>query len=95
MIEPQSQNPGNGILQTALYNFDQAVRRLKLDEGLRGKIIGPKERIEVGLSPVLPDGRVINVWSSGKDTALDIPHSTEFKDIDIKAVPLSQVGGKL
>ncbi|HLA84003.1 MAG TPA: Glu/Leu/Phe/Val dehydrogenase [Thermoguttaceae bacterium] len=61
MTAQQSQNQKHGILQTALHNFNEAASRLKLDEGLKGKILGPKERIELNLSPVMPDHRVVNI----------------------------------
>ena len=49
------------ILQTSLYNFDQAARRLALDDAVRQKVLGPKERIELNINPILSDGKVINV----------------------------------
>ncbi|MBN1588977.1 MAG: Glu/Leu/Phe/Val dehydrogenase [Pirellulales bacterium] len=61
MNQQESQKVGNGILQTALHNFDEAARRLNLDEGLKGKILEPKERIELSLSPTLSNGQVTNI----------------------------------
>jgi len=61
MIRQPSQTEAHGILQTALHNFDQTVARLNLDDEIRGKILGPKERIELSLSPVFPNGHVMNV----------------------------------
>ncbi|MCX7425835.1 MAG: Glu/Leu/Phe/Val dehydrogenase [Planctomycetia bacterium] len=49
------------ILQTSLYNFDQAARRLALDDAVRQKVLGPKERIELNINPILSDEKVINV----------------------------------
>jgi glutamate dehydrogenase (NAD(P)+) len=51
----------NGILQTSLFNFERATKRLDLDKGMSRKILGPKERTEVNINPVLPDGRMIAV----------------------------------
>lgn len=61
MIRQETQASGNGILQTALHNFEQAVSRLNLSEEIAGKILGPKERIELTLSPILPNGHVLNL----------------------------------
>ena len=58
MSKQKSAGAAHGILQTALHNFDQAAARLKLDEASEGKILGPKERIELNISPVLLDGQV-------------------------------------
>jgi len=51
----------NGILKTAIYNFETAANRLELNESIKRKIQGPNERIELDLSPILPCGTVINV----------------------------------
>jgi len=58
MVTPTS---SNGILQTALHNFEQAARRLDLSDTVRHKILAPKERIELNLTPVLPGGLVPGV----------------------------------
>ena len=49
------------ILQTALHNFEMSAKRLKLDEAIQHKIEDPRERIEITLSPILPNGKVITV----------------------------------
>ena len=49
-----------GILKTARYNFDVAAKRLGLEPGIRQKILGPKERIEIDINPVLPNGEILN-----------------------------------
>ncbi|MBN2022299.1 MAG: Glu/Leu/Phe/Val dehydrogenase [Pirellulales bacterium] len=59
MVTPTER--GDGILKTALYNFEQAACRLNLGETLRHKILAAKERIEMNLTPVLPGGRVPSV----------------------------------
>lgn len=51
----------NSILETSLYNFEQAAKRLGLDDAVCQKVLGPKEKIELRIDPILPDGRVINV----------------------------------
>jgi len=51
----------NGILQTAIHNFEQAAERLNLEDAIRERVSGPKERIEIKFKPVLPGGEVINV----------------------------------
>ncbi|NLE36571.1 MAG: Glu/Leu/Phe/Val dehydrogenase [Pirellulaceae bacterium] len=61
MCEPNASNRGSSLLQTAEHNFSEAAKRLNLDEGLRGKVLGPKERIELNLSPVLPGKGVRNI----------------------------------
>jgi len=58
MVTPTS---SNGILQTALHNFEQAARRLDLSDTVRHKILAPKERIELNLNPVLTGGLVPGV----------------------------------
>jgi glutamate dehydrogenase/leucine dehydrogenase len=51
---------GTGILATSLYNFDLAAKRLNLEPAIQQKILGPKEKIEIDINPVLPGGRMIN-----------------------------------
>ncbi len=51
----------SSILQTALHNFEMSATRLKLDEAIRHKIEEPRERIEITLSPILPNGKVVTV----------------------------------
>jgi glutamate dehydrogenase/leucine dehydrogenase len=50
----------NGILETSLFNFRQAVKRLDISSSLCQKILGPKEKIEIDINPVLPDGSMVN-----------------------------------
>lgn len=50
-----------GILQTAQHNFEMSAKRLGLDESIQHKIADPRERIEITLSPILPNGKVITV----------------------------------
>lgn len=49
----------NGILQTSLYNFNASAQRLGLDSGIREKVRTPKEKIEIRVNPVLPDGELV------------------------------------
>ncbi len=49
-----------GILQTSRYNFDVAAKRLDLKPEIRQKILGPKEKVEIDINPVLPNGRMLN-----------------------------------
>ncbi len=51
----------DSILRTALHNFDQAAKRLNLENAVRQKLLGPKEKIEVNINPVLPDGKVAHI----------------------------------
>ena len=46
------------ILRTAVFNFEEAAGRLKLDPAIRQRVMQPKERIEINISPVLPDGKI-------------------------------------
>lgn len=48
----------NTILGTALFNFEQSASRLKLDPAIKQRVMEPKERIELNISPVLPDGKI-------------------------------------
>ena len=52
---------GNGILDTARYNFEQAAGRLSLPESLVERFERPKERIELLLHPLLPSGRTVTI----------------------------------
>jgi len=49
------------IYEIALHNLEQTVRRLKIDNTIREKILYPKERIEMTIAPVFPDGRVSHI----------------------------------
>jgi glutamate dehydrogenase/leucine dehydrogenase len=51
------------IWQTALHNFEQTARQLKLAPQISDKIMGPKEKIEARLSPVITDGKIFTVTS--------------------------------
>ena len=51
----------NGILQTSLFNFNAAADRLGVKSEIRHKICAPKEKIEIRVNPVLPDGRMVFV----------------------------------
>ena len=61
MNTTKTQRTGDGILSTSLHNFEQAASRLALDDAVRNKVLGPKERIELSINPVLPDRRVVNL----------------------------------
>ena len=49
----------NGILQTSLFNFNAAADRLGLEHEIREKIRVPKEKIEIRINPILPDGKMV------------------------------------
>lgn len=51
----------NNILHTSLYNFNLSAKRLNLDEVIRQKILGPKEKIEITIDPVLSNGKIVNI----------------------------------
>ena len=53
--------PKDSILQTSLRNFELVAKRLNLDESIRQKVLGPREKIEININPVLPDGKVTNI----------------------------------
>ena len=50
----------NGILNTAIYNLQQAASRLGLDEAMLTRLSEPKEKIEITSNPSLPSGRNIH-----------------------------------
>jgi len=50
----------NSILETSLFNFESAAKRLNLDDSIRQRVLGPKEKIEISISPVLPSGDLVN-----------------------------------
>lgn len=47
----------DSILQTSLHNFERAAERLKLDKTIVQKVLGPEEKIEININPVLPGGQ--------------------------------------
>jgi glutamate dehydrogenase (NAD(P)+) len=51
----------SSLLQTSLRNFEMSADRLNLDEAIRKKVSGPKEKIELNINPTLHDGQVHNV----------------------------------
>lgn len=51
----------NNILRTSLYNFNLSAKRLNLDKSICQKILGPKEKIEISIDPVLSNGKVVNL----------------------------------
>ena len=51
----------NNILHTSLHNFNKSAKRLDLGEAIRQKILGPKEKIEISIDPVLSSGKVVNI----------------------------------
>lgn len=59
--EIKMQHFKNGILQTSVHNFERAATRLNLNESIRRKILGPAEKIEIKINPVLPGGKVSNI----------------------------------
>jgi len=53
----------NSIFQTAKHNLLQAAIRLGLNEDILNKIAAPKEKNELRLSPVLSNGKIVNIES--------------------------------
>jgi glutamate dehydrogenase/leucine dehydrogenase len=56
-------NGGNGaslILQTALWNVQQAARRLSLNEDITRRIIEPVEQIRTVIHPQVPNGAMLH-----------------------------------
>lgn len=49
----------NGILQTSLFNYNAAADRLGLDPGIREKVRVPKEKIEIRVNPIMPNGKMV------------------------------------
>ncbi len=60
-IEIDNMKTKNNILHTSLYNFNMSANRLDLDEAIFQKMLGPKEKIEISIDPVLSNGKVVNV----------------------------------
>lgn len=56
-----SQVKQDGILRTAVYNYESSAKRLGLDNSITKKMQGPKEQIQLDLNPILPCGKIINV----------------------------------
>jgi glutamate dehydrogenase/leucine dehydrogenase len=50
----------DSVLQTAIHNFQQAAERLNLNRAIAQKVLGPEEKIEININPVLPDGKITN-----------------------------------
>ncbi|MGW8258181.1 MAG: Glu/Leu/Phe/Val dehydrogenase dimerization domain-containing protein, partial [Thermoguttaceae bacterium] len=50
----------NAILATALYNFNQTARRLRLDENMIARLLEPQEKIEIAANPVLSNGQTFH-----------------------------------
>ena len=53
--------PSSTILQTALWNVQQAARRLELTDDMARRISEPSEQIRTMVHPLMPDGRVLHV----------------------------------
>ena len=51
----------SSLLQTSLRNFEMSANRLNLDEAIRKKVSGPKEKIEININPTLHNGQVHNI----------------------------------
>ena len=51
----------NSILRTSLHNFQQATKRLDLDSQACQKVLAPREKIEININPILPEGKVTNI----------------------------------
>ena len=55
------QTAAPSILQTSLHHFGQAAQRLNIDPSLAAKIREPRERIEISLTPTLPNGPMLSL----------------------------------
>lgn len=51
----------DSILNTAIHNFQQAAKRLGLDDSMCNKLLVPHEKIEVNINPVLTDNKAANI----------------------------------
>jgi glutamate dehydrogenase/leucine dehydrogenase len=51
----------DSILNTAIHNFQQAAKRLGLDDSMYNKLLVPHEKIEVNINPVLTDNKAANI----------------------------------
>ncbi len=56
--EQNGQESKNGILETALNNLNRAADRLELDPAIRAKLASPKEKVEIRLQPIFPNGKL-------------------------------------
>ncbi len=52
---------GSAILQTAVWNIEQAAKRLDLDAAILARFSEPKEKIEVAINPKLADGKILHL----------------------------------
>jgi len=57
------------LLKTSFYNFDRTARALQLTDAVYNRVLGPKEKIEVKMHPLLSDD------SSQSITAFIVRHS--------------------
>ena len=55
------QSNRDAILQIALRNFEQAAQRLKLDPDVYQMVLGPRERIETRICPIMTNGKIIPI----------------------------------
>ncbi|MEN8128117.1 MAG: Glu/Leu/Phe/Val dehydrogenase dimerization domain-containing protein, partial [Planctomycetota bacterium] len=51
----------SSIAQTAIYNLTKTADRLGLSDAILARLSEPKERIELTLNPILPDGSVVHL----------------------------------
>ena len=51
----------SAILQTAIWNIEQAAKRLDLDAAILARLSQPKEKIEVAIDPKLADGEIVHL----------------------------------
>jgi len=51
----------NELLQTAISNFEDSANRLNLSSRIYDNLFSPKERIECSITPILSDGKHINI----------------------------------
>ena len=61
MISMATSPSSSVILQTAMWNIEQAAKRLDLDAAILARLSQPKEKIEVAIDPKLADGEIVHL----------------------------------
>lgn len=56
-----SQVTQNGVLQTAIFNLERSIERLRIDSSVLGRILEPREKIEVTINPTLPGKGIVPI----------------------------------
>ena len=50
-----------GIVETAIYNLEQAAKRLELDSAILEELCSPKEKIELTINPLSLHGKIVHM----------------------------------